>query len=68
MNRCKTASLLDTFSCIVQGVLPYGAQLLIASGLAAITPMEIIPYLYYNALLAAVAMLGIFFRFPRKYS
>lgn len=68
VNRCKTASLLDTFSCIVQGVLPYGAQLLIASGLAAITPMEIIPYLYYNALLAAVAMLGIFFRFPRKYS
>lgn len=66
VNRCKSASLLDTFSCVVQGLLPYGAQLLIASGLAKITPMEIIPYLTYNAILAIVALLAIFFRFPRR--
>lgn len=68
VNRCKSASLLDTFSCIVQGLLPYGAQLLIASGLAKMTPMEIIPYLSYNAILAGVALLAIAFRFPRRYS
>lgn len=68
VNRCKSASLLDTFSCVIQGVLPYGAQLLIASGLASITPVEIIPYLYYNALLACIAILAIVFRFPRRLS
>lgn len=68
VNHCKSASLLDTFSCVVQGLLPYGAQLLIASGLAKITPMEIIPYLTYNAVLAIVALLAIAFRFPRRYS
>lgn len=68
VNRLKSASLLDTFSCVVQGLLPYGAQLLIAAGLAKITPFEIIPYLYYNALLALVALLSITFRFPRRLS
>lgn len=67
VDRCKSASLLDTFSCVVQGILPYGAQLLIAAGLAAITPMQIIPYLIYNVVLAVVALLAIFFRFPRNY-
>lgn len=68
VNPCKSASLLDTFSCVIQGILPYGAQLLIASGLAALTPVEIIPYLYYNGILALVAILAIIFRFPRKLS
>lgn len=68
VNRCKSASLLDTFSCVVQGLLPYGAQLLIASGLAGITPVEIIPCLYYNAVLAVVALLSIMLRFPRRLS
>lgn len=68
VNRLKSASLLDTFSCVVQGLLPYGAQLLIAAGLAQITPFEIIPYLYYNALLAFVAFLSVTFRFPRRLS
>lgn len=67
VNRCKSASLLDTFSCVVQGILPYGAQLLIASSLASITPFAIIPCLYYNGILAVVALLAIVFRFPRKY-
>lgn len=68
VNRLKSASLLDTFSCVVQGLIPYGAQLLIASGLASITPMEIIPCLYYNAILAFVAVLSIILRFPKRLS
>ncbi|MBR3859542.1 MAG: Na+/H+ antiporter NhaC family protein, partial [Bacteroidaceae bacterium] len=61
-------SLLDTFSCFAQGLIPYGAQLLMAAGLAAITPFDIIGYLYYPIILGVVALLGIFFRFPRKYA
>jgi len=64
----KSASILDTFSCIVQGMLPYGAQLLMASGFAAISPESIIAYLYYPFVLLAVALLSILFRFPKKYS
>ncbi|MDE5889452.1 MAG: Na+/H+ antiporter NhaC family protein, partial [Bacteroidales bacterium] len=64
----KTASILDTFSCLVQGVLPYGAQLLMASGLAAISTMEIIRYLYYPFALGLIAILAIICRFPRRYS
>lgn len=47
----KTASLLDTFSCVWQGIIPYGAQLLIAASLAKITSVSIIPYLFYPFLL-----------------
>lgn len=65
-RRC--ASILDTFSCAVQGVLPYGAQLLIASGLAALGPVSIIPYLYYPFLLGVVSMIAILLRYPRRYS
>ena len=65
-RRC--ASILDTFSCAVQGVLPYGAQLLIASGLAALSPISIIPYLYYPFLLGVVSMIAILLRYPRRYS
>ena len=54
------ASILDTFSCMAQGIIPYGAQMLIASGLAAIGPLEIIPYLYYPYVLGGVALLYIF--------
>lgn len=57
----KTASLLDTFSCLVQGLLPYGAQLLMASGLAAISPAAIIPYLYYPFLMGLCAVVSIVF-------
>lgn len=68
VNRCKTASILDTFSCVVQGVLPYGAQLLIAASLTGLNPVEIIPNLYYNFILAFVAIGGILLRYPQKYS
>ena len=64
----KSASILDTFSCIIQGIIPYGAQLLMASGLAGISSISIIGYLYYPFVLLAVAMLAIFLRFPKKYS
>lgn len=64
----KSASLLDTFSCFVQGIIPYGAQLLMAASLASITPLAIMQYLYYPYLMGVAALLAIFFRHPRKYS
>lgn len=61
----RAASLLDTFSCIIQGVLPYGAQLLMASGLAAISPVEIIGYLYYPMIMGTCAVMAIILQWPR---
>ncbi len=61
----RAASLLDTFSCFAQGFLPYGAQLLMAAGLASISPVEIIPYLYYPFVLGGVAILAIVAQYPR---
>lgn len=61
----KSASLMDTASCFAQGVLPYGAQLLMASGLASISPLEIIPHLYYPMAIGAMVVLSIIFQFPR---
>ncbi len=66
-NR-KAASILDTFSCFVQGLIPYGAQLLIAGGLAALNPATIIPYLYYPFAIGIAATLSILFRYPKRYS
>ena len=64
----KSASILDTFSCIVQGILPYGAQLLMASGLTGISSAAIIPYLFYPMVLLVAACFSIVFRVPRRYS
>jgi Na+/H+ antiporter NhaC len=64
----KTASILDTFSCFVQGIIPYGAQMLMASGLAGVSSAAIIGNLYYPFALGFMAVLSILFRFPRKYS
>ena len=64
----KCASILDTFSCMMQGIIPYGAQLLMAGGLAALNPISIIPYLYYPFLLGIMALLSILVRYPKKYS
>ena len=61
----RAASLLDTFSCFVQGLLPYGAQLLMAAGLAAISPIEIISYLYYPYIMGACALLAILLQRPK---
>ena len=64
----KCASLLDTFSCTVQGLIPYGAQMLMAAGLAQLNPIQIIPYLYYPLATGIVALLAILFRYPKRYS
>lgn len=64
----KMASLLDTFSCCVQGLIPYGAQILIAAGLASLNPLEFMPWLFYPVALGFAAVLAILFRYPRKYS
>ncbi len=66
-NR-KCASILDTFSCFTQGIIPYGAQMLIAAGLAELNPIEILPYLYYPLVLGMMALAAIIFRFPKRYS
>lgn len=64
----KAASILDTFSCAVQGLIPYGVQMLLAAGLASISPIEILPYLFYPMAMGLVALLAIVFRYPKKYS
>lgn len=61
----KSASIMDTASCFAQGILPYGAQLLMASGLAKISPLEIIPHLYYPMAIGVMVVLSIIFQFPR---
>ena len=64
----KSASILDTFSCLVQGLIPYGAQLLMAGGLAGISMISIIQHLYYPFIMGAFAILAILLRLPKKYS
>lgn len=64
----RSASLLDIFSCFIQGIIPYGAQLLMAAGLGHVSPIEIMQYLYYPYLLGLGALLAIAFNYPRKYS
>lgn len=66
-NR-KAASILDTFSCTIQGLIPYGVQILLAAGLASVNPMQIIPYLYYPMAIGLAAFVAIIFRLPRRYS
>lgn len=61
----KSASIMDTASCFAQGLLPYGAQLLMASGLAHVSPIEIIPHLYYPMAIGVMVVLSIIFQFPR---
>ena len=64
----RVASLLDTFACFMQGLLPYGAQMLMAAGLAHITPVDIMPHLYYTYMLGAMALLSIMFSFPNPHT
>lgn len=68
LDKRKTASILDTFSCMVQGIIPYGAQMLMAAGLAGVSALSIIKYLYYPYALGLMAFLAILLRFPKKYS
>ncbi len=68
VDKRKSASILDTFSCFVQGIIPYGAQMLIAAELAGISPLSIIRYLYYPILIGICGLLAILLRYPRHYS
>ncbi len=62
----RSASLMDTASCFVQGLIPYGAQLLMASGLASVSPLQIVPHLYYPMGIGVMVILAIIFQFPRE--
>ena len=68
VDKRKSASILDTFSCVIQGIIPYGAQMLMAAKLASISPISIIEYLYYPMGILVMAMFSIFARWPKKYS
>lgn len=58
----RSASLLDIFTSVGQGMIPYGAQLLSAASLTGLTPFAIMPYLFYPILMAVSAVLFILFR------
>lgn len=66
-NR-KAASILDTFSCFIQGVIPYSVQMLIAAGLANVSPLHILPYLYYPFAIGFFGLGAILLRYPKKLS
>lgn len=64
----RSASILDIFSCFVQGVIPYGAQMLMAAGLGHVSPIAIMGYLYYPYLLGLGTALAILTGYPKKYA
>ena len=64
----RSASILDTASCFTQGLLPYGAQVLIAAGLSQLNPIAIVPNLFYPMLIGLALLLAILSRYPRKFS
>ena len=68
VDKRKSSSILDTFSCVIQGIIPYGAQMLMAAKLASISPISIIEYLYYPMGILVMALFSIFARWPKKYS
>ena len=57
----RAASLMDIFSCFVQGIIPYGAQLLMAAGLTGLATTQIIPYLYYPFAVGICVIISILF-------
>ncbi|MCU4581686.1 Na+/H+ antiporter NhaC family protein [Acinetobacter gyllenbergii] len=61
----RSAALLDIFSCVVQGIIPYGAQLLLACSIAKLSPVELIGNIYYCWILTVCAVLAIVFNYPR---
>ena len=64
----KSASIMDTFSCLIQGIIPYGAQLLMAAGLSGASSISISGYLYYPFIMGICALSAILLRLPRRYS
>ncbi|MGX6441779.1 Na+/H+ antiporter NhaC family protein [Neobacillus sp. K501] len=61
----RSASILDVFSCCIQGIIPYGAQMLVAAGVAGISPVSILSYSYYPVLIGVCGVLAILTGFPR---
>jgi len=61
----RTAALVTIFSCVFQGILPYSAQVLLAGSLAGVSPLSIIPYVFYCYFLGIAATLAIIFRWPK---
>ena len=68
LDNRRVASILDTFSCIMQGIIPYGAQMLMGAALASVSSVDIIPYLYYPYILAIFAIGNIIFRKSKQKS
>ena len=67
LDKARIASILDTFSCCMQGIIPYGAQMLMAAGLAKVNPIDIMPYLYYPYVLGICTVISILVRYPKRY-
>lgn len=65
IDKRRSASILDIFSCVIQGIIPYGAQMLIAAELASVSPLNIIEYLYYPIVLCIFAIFSIILRIPK---
>ena len=65
IDKRRSASILDIFSCVIQGIIPYGAQMLIAAELASVSPLNIIEYLYYPIVLCIFAILSIILKIPK---
>jgi Na+/H+ antiporter NhaC len=66
VDPARSASMLDIFSCVFQGILPYSAQVLLAASIAKISPFSVIPYIHYSYILGGIAVLSIIFRYPRR--
>ena len=64
----RVAGIMDMFSCVFQGIIPYGAQLISAAGLAAISPFEIMKYLFYPYLMGICAIIAIFWHYRKAKS
>ncbi|RNB79263.1 Na+/H+ antiporter NhaC family protein [Brevibacillus panacihumi] len=62
----KSASILDLFSCAIQGLLPYGAQFLAAASVAGISPVSILPYSFYPILIGICGIVAILIGYPKK--
>lgn len=68
IDRRKTASILDIFSCAIQGLLPYGGQLLAVAGVAGISPVSILQYSFYPILIGVCGIIAILIGYPKKNS
>ena len=66
ISPSRSASLLDVFSCVMQGVLPYGAQILLAASIAQLSPLAIVGHVYYCWILAAAAIFALIVGWPKS--